>query len=92
MCINNFIIDLLYISVCIICLYYIYMCVCVCVCVCLYYILHYIYITGLVDRVFVNGPGDWSLIPGGVIAKNQKIVYNICGAFNKFPDCFCTGI
>ena len=25
-------------------------------------------------RVFANGPGDWSLIPGWVIRKTQKMV------------------
>ena len=29
---------------------------------------------GLVDRVFVNGPGDGGSVPGWVIPKTQKIV------------------
>ena len=28
----------------------------------------------LVDRVFANGPGDWSSIPGWVIPKTLKMV------------------
>ena len=28
--------------------------------------------TGLLDRVFANGPGDWGLVPGRVIPKTQK--------------------
>ena len=31
--------------------------------------------TGLKSSVFANGPGDWSLIPGRVISKTQKIVF-----------------
>ena len=27
-------------------------------------------------RVFVNGPGDWGLIPGRVIPKTQKMVFD----------------
>ena len=41
-------------------------------CICVYI---YIYI-GLVDRVFTNGPGDWSSISGRVIPKTQKMVLN----------------
>ena len=26
------------------------------------------------SRVFVNGPGDWGLIPGRVIPKTQEMV------------------
>ena len=29
---------------------------------------------GLMSRVFVNGPGDWGLIPGRVIPKTRKMV------------------
>ena len=32
---------------------------------------------GQSDRMFVNGPGSWSLIPGRVIPKTQKIVLDI---------------
>ena len=29
---------------------------------------------GLMSKVFANGPGDWSSIPGRVIPKTQKMV------------------
>ena len=29
---------------------------------------------GLMSRVFANGPGNWSSIPGRVIPKTQKMV------------------
>ena len=31
---------------------------------------------GLVDRVFSNGPVDWGSIPGRVIPKTQKMVFD----------------
>ena len=30
--------------------------------------------TGLISRVFTNGPGDWGSIPGRVISKTKKMV------------------
>ena len=30
--------------------------------------------TGLISRVFTNGPGDWGSISGRVIPKTQKMV------------------
>ena len=32
--------------------------------------------TGLIGRVFANGPGDWGSIPGRVIPKTQKMVFD----------------
>ena len=34
-------------------------------------------ITGLVGRVFPNGPGDRGSIPGHVIPKTQKMVFDV---------------
>ena len=34
-------------------------------------------LTGLVVRVFVNGPGDLGSIPGRVIPKTLKMVFDI---------------
>ena len=31
---------------------------------------------GLMSRVFANGPGDWGSIPGRVIPKTQKMVFD----------------
>ena len=33
-----------------------------------------VFVFGLMSRVFVNGQGDWSSIPGQVIPKTQKMV------------------
>ena len=34
-------------------------------------------VTGLMNRVFANGPGDQCLIPGRVIPKTQKMVLGV---------------
>ena len=38
--------------------------------------LHIFWSIGVVGRVFTNGPGAWSSIPGRVIPKTQKMVLN----------------
>ena len=34
--------------------------------------INYIFLYGLMSRVFANGPGDLGSIPGRVISKTQK--------------------
>ena len=38
---------------------------------------HCIKAISLVGRVFVNGPGDWSSIPGQFIPKTQRMLLDI---------------
>ena len=47
------------------------MCVCVCVCVTIFKLSYRA--AGLMNRVFVNGPGDRGLIPGRIIPKTQRM-------------------
>ena len=43
---------------------------------CLAFISCYMWCFGLMSRVFTNGPGDWDSIPGRVVPKTQKMVFD----------------